>query len=212
MKFRFAIASILLSASALSSACTPVGGAVGAGAAVGVAAAEERGVQGVVDDAKIRLEVNRLWLDQDFDLFRKIDLSISEGRVLLTGEVAKPEHRVEAVRLTWQADGVREVINEIKVGDTSGFKDWKNDVWIATELRSRLMFDKFIRNINYSVDVVNGEVFLTGIAQNQAELNRVIDHARDVPRVKRVVSYVVMKDDPKRKEKAGETPASSKTQ
>lgn len=182
-----------------ASACTPVGTAVGAGAAVGVAAVDERGVGGVVDDAKIRLDVNKRWLDQDFDLFRKIDLSVSEGRVLLTGEVAKPEHRVEAVRLAWLAEGVREVINEVRVGDTSGIKDWKNDVWIGTELRSRLMFDKFIRNINYTVDVVNAEVFITGIAQNQAELTRVIDHARDVPRVKRVVSYVLLKDDPKRK-------------
>ena len=211
MRYRFAIASVLFATTALSSGCTPIGSAVGAGAAVGVAAAEERGVQGVVDDTKIRLAINKMWLDQDFEMFRKVDLAISEGRVLLTGDVAKPEHRVEAVRLAWQADGVREVLNEIKVGDTSGIKDWKNDVWIGTELRSRLMFDKFIRNINYSVDVVNSEVFLTGIAQNQAELNRVIDHARDVPRVKRVVSYVVMKDDPKRKEKAGDAPASSKS-
>jgi osmotically-inducible protein OsmY len=199
MKIRFVFASTLLTCCLLNGACTPAGTVVGAGAAVGVAAAEERGVQGVVDDAKIRVTINKLWLDQDFDLFRKIDMSISEGRVLLTGEVAKPEHRVDAVRLAWQAEGVREVINEIKVGDTSGIKDWKNDVWIGTELRSRLMFDKFIRNINYSVEVVNGEVFLTGIAQNQAELQRVIDHARDVPRVKRVVSYVLMKDDPRRK-------------
>lgn len=189
-----------LSLALLAGACTPVGTAVGAGAAVGVAAADERGVGGVVDDAKIRLQVNKLWLDQDFDLFRKIDLSVIEGRVLLTGEVAKPEHRVEAVRLTWQAEGVREVINEIKVGDASGIKDWKNDVWIATELRSRLMFDKFIRNINYTVDCVNAEVFISGIAQNQAELDRVVAHARDVPRVKRVVSYVLLKDDPKRKQ------------
>lgn len=194
------LALLSLSLVLLPMACTPVGTAVGAGAAVGVAAAEERGVSGVVDDTKIRLAINKLWLDQDFDLFRKIDLSVVEGRVLLTGETAKPEHRVEAVRLAWQAEGVREVINEIKVGDSSGIKDWKNDVWIATELRSRLMFDKFIRNINYTVDSVNGEVFISGIAQNQAELDRVIDHARDVPRVRRVVNYVLLKDDPKRKQ------------
>lgn len=200
MKRSHLIARLTLPFVLTAVACTPIGTAVGAGAAVGVAAAEERGVSGVVDDAKIRLAINKLWLDKDFDLFRKVEMSVIEGRVLLTGEVPKPEDRVEAVRLAWQADGVREVINEIKVGDTSGIKDWKNDIWIATELRSRLMFDKYIRNINYSVDSVNAEVFITGIAQNQAELDRVIAHARDVPRVKRVVSYVLMKDDPKRKQ------------
>ncbi|TAN49310.1 MAG: BON domain-containing protein [Rhodospirillales bacterium] len=201
MTSRTASASLALLLAALAAACTPVGAAVGAGSTVGLAASEERGVSGVVDDAKIQLEINKLWLEQDFEMYRKLGLGVTEGRVLLTGEVAKPEHRVEAVRLAWQAPGVREVINEVKVGDSAGIKDWKNDLWIATELRSRLLFDKLIRNINYTVDVVNGEVFLLGIAQNQAELGRVIDHARDVPRVKRVVSYVVMKDDPKRKEK-----------
>lgn len=205
MKSSVALSAFALLVLSALPACTPVGTAVGAGAAVGVAAVDERGVGGVVDDAKIRLDINKRWLDQDFELFRKIDLSVIEGRVLLTGEVVKPEHRVEAVRLTWLAEGVREVINEVKVGDASGIKDWKNDVWIGTELRSRLMFDKFIRNINFTVDVVNAEVFITGIAQNQAELTRVIDHARDVPRVKRVVNYVLLKDDPKRKA-GGEPP------
>ncbi|MBF0356830.1 MAG: BON domain-containing protein [Alphaproteobacteria bacterium] len=188
----------------LIAACTPVGAAVGAGATVGVAASEERGVGGAIDDTKIQLEINKLWLEQDFEMYRKVGLGVTEGRVLLTGEVAKPEHRVEAVRLAWQVLGVREVINEIKLGDASGIKDWKNDVWIATELRSRLLFDKLIRNINYTVDAVNGEVYLLGIAQNAQELQRVVDHARDVPRVKRVVSYVVMKDDPKRREKSAQ--------
>ncbi|MBF0166291.1 MAG: BON domain-containing protein [Alphaproteobacteria bacterium] len=204
MNSRLAHAPLALLIAGLIGACTPIGAAVGAGATVGVAASEERGVGGAIDDAKIQLEINKLWLEQDFEMYRKVGLGVTEGRVLLTGEVAKPEHRVEAVRLAWQVLGVREVINEIRVGDTSGIKDWKNDVWIATELRSRLLFDKQIRNINYTVDAVNGEVYLLGIAQNAQELQRVVDHARDVPRVKRVVSYVVMKDDPKRREKAAQ--------
>ena len=35
-----------------------------------------------------------------------------EGRVLLTGLVGEQETRIEAVRLVWEVEGVKEVIND----------------------------------------------------------------------------------------------------
>ena len=51
-----------------------------------------------------------------------------------------------------------------------------------------------MRSINYNVDCVGGTIYLIGVAQDQAELERVIDHARDISYVRRVVSYVRLKD------------------
>ena len=179
-------------------ACDPVTlGVVGAGAA-GLGAAEERGLEGAVDDAKIRASINALWLQQDFNLYRSVTLTVNEGRVLLTGSVEKPETRVEAARLAWQAAGVRQVINEIQVTDQSGIKSAIEDAWIANKLRTQLMFDSQVKNINYTVDVENGVVYLMGIAQNQDELDRVIATARDLSGVKRVVNHVLLKTDPRR--------------
>ncbi|PKU23508.1 phospholipid-binding domain-containing protein [Telmatospirillum siberiense] len=171
---------------------------LGGAATVGVGAAEERGLEGAVDDTKIRAEINDLWFRQDFDLYRDVTLTVTEGRVMLTGSVKKPETRVDAVRLAWQAAGVRQVLDEIQVEDKSGMMDYAGDVWIANKLRTRLMFDSQIKNINYTVDVVNGVVYLMGIAQNQEELDRVIATARDISDVRRVVSHVVLKNDPQR--------------
>lgn len=187
---------IILPILSLLSACAPV--VLGAGATVGVAATEERGVEGAADDLKIRAEINELWFRQDATMFHEVDLRVHEGRVMLTGAVQKPEYRVDAVRLAWQAAGVREVLDEIQVTDSSSFSDYSRDVVIATDLRGRLMFDGQVKNVNYSVEVVNGIVYLMGVAQNQAELDRVIAHARDIRNVKRVVSHVVLKSDPRR--------------
>ncbi|MDP7392270.1 MAG: phospholipid-binding domain-containing protein, partial [Alphaproteobacteria bacterium] len=55
--------------------------------------------------------------------------------------------------------------------------------------------------INYSIDTVNGHVFIMGIAQEQKELDRVLDHARDVSYVRRVTSHAVLKSDPSRRTK-----------
>ena len=60
-----------------------------------------------------------------------------------------------------------------------------------------MTFDRNIQSINYSIDTVAGTVYLMGVAQNQAELNKVIEVARTIPHVMQVVNYVKM---------AGETP------
>jgi osmotically-inducible protein OsmY len=196
---RLCAVSLATVVATLVGGCDPITtAAVGGAAAVGVGSAEERGLEGAVDDTKIRAEINELWLKQDFEMYRNVTLTINEGRVMLTGSVKRPEARVEAVRLAWQAAGVRQVLDEIQVEDQSGFSDYARDVWIANSLRTRLMFDEHVRNINYTVDVVNGVVYLMGIARSAEELDRVIAHARDISDVKRVVSHVVLKNDPKR--------------
>jgi osmotically-inducible protein OsmY len=178
--------------------CDPITATVAGAGAVGMGAAEERGLEGAVDDAKIRAAINGLWIDKDFTLFREVTLTVNEGRVMLTGSVEKPETRVEAVRLAWQAAGVRQVIDEIQVTDQSGIISGVQDSWVANKLRTKLMFDSQIKNINYTVDVENGVVYLMGIAQNQDELDRVIAIARDTADVKKVVNHVLLKTDPRR--------------
>ncbi len=195
---RVCLAVLALTAPALLAACDPVTLAGGAGAGVGTAAASDGGVDAAANDAKIRIEINDLWFRQSVELYRDVSLTISEGRVELTGSVKKPETRVEAVRLAWQAAGVKQVIDDIQVTDQSGISDYASDVWIANDLRTRLMFDKQIKNINYTVDVVNGTVYLMGVARDQAELDRVIAHARDIDGVQRVVNNVVLRNDPRR--------------
>jgi osmotically-inducible protein OsmY len=123
-------------------------------------------------------------------MFGKLSTSVSEGRALVTGKVQDPEMRVEAIKLAWQVEGVKEVINEIEVVNTSSITDSARDFWITTQLRGHITFDKDIRSINYSIDTVNGTVYLMGIARTQAELDRVTNHARNLAYVKRVVSYV----------------------
>lgn len=180
-------------------ACTPVSTAVGVGASAGTVAAQERPIKEAISDIGIRAEINVLWAQKDLALYRKIDLSIVEGRVLLTGSVVNPETRIEAARLAWQADGVRELINEVQVEDQSGVLDRARDGWIATKLRGRLLVDSGVQAVNYSVEVVNGTVYLMGIAQDEMEMKRVIGHVRNTAYVRNVVNHLRLKDDPRRK-------------
>lgn len=186
----------LLSSSLLISGCGPVGMATGAGAVVGMTATKEGGLKAGVSDLSIKAQINDLWFKHDTTMFSKLSMTVDQGRVLLTGVVQNPEHRVEAVRLAWQPKGVKQVINEIRVGESSGFKTFARDEWISAELRTRLIANKGVQSANYSIEVVQGTVYLMGVAQYQPELDRVIRIASAVKGVKEVVSYVKLAGEP----------------
>lgn len=186
---RSLITLLVLMAGALSlSACGP-GVWLGVGAKAGVAVAEERSLGDQVEDATLVVEISERLFRYNEELFQDVSIDVTEGRVLLAGVVDTPEDRVDAVRLTWQVEGVKEVANEIQVTEGS-FAYYADDVWISTQLRNDLLWDKDISSINYNVETVHGIVYLTGIAKSQAELNRVVAHARTIPKVRDIVSYV----------------------
>jgi len=188
-----------LAAGPVLSSCSPLGVATGAGATAGVAVAQERPVGEAVSDTAIDLEINHaLFMAHIDDLYREVNIDVVEGRVLLSGTVRDQELVDRAAELAWKVDGVRQVINEIRIGDDTAV-DVVRDRWITTKLRGHLLTDRQVLDINYSITTVNGTVYLLGIAQDQAELDRVIAHARTLEHVRRVVSHVVFKDDAARR-------------
>ena len=172
--------------------CGPTGLAVGAGATVATASQTEKGITGAAHDLRIRTEINHYLFQKTVDLFSAVSLSVESGRVLLTGAVERPEDRIEATRLSWQADGVREVINEVQVRNGASLTDRAQDIVINKRLQGTLLFDKDIKSINFSTGTVNGVVYLFGVARDQSELDRVINHARNLEYVTNVVSYVTV--------------------
>ncbi len=193
--FRGGISGALLALLLVMTACSPAGTAVGVGAGVGVMASQERGLGQGVEDQRIRLEINSKWLQHDEKMYRLLSLQVQEARVLLTGALPSQEMRLAAVRLAWEVDGVKEVINEITITDEGGLGTYARDTWISTQIKTKLIFDVEVSSINYSIETVHGVVYLMGIAKDDIELSRVINHARNVSYVERVVSYVRRLDD-----------------
>lgn len=182
-----------------TTACTPTGAAVGAGATVGVAAMQERSMGQAVTDKTIQVGINARMLDKSFDdLLAAVSVDVVEGRVLLTGNVPTDELRDEATRLAWQSEDVLAVINELEVREGAGLVNNARDTWISSQLRGKIVADKEILGVNYAITTNNGAVYLMGINQSQDEVARVIQHARSIPNVRRVVDHTVFKDDPSR--------------
>lgn len=201
------LASLLFLLAPLLAGCSPWGMAIGAGATVANTASEERGLGQAVDDNRIMLAIDAKLAGADLGMLSKVDVEVHERRVLLAGRVETQKERIEAVRLAWQVDGVAEVINEIKVAEPEDAGEYMHDIWLAQKLNATLLLDSKVRSVNYNVDCVAGTIYLMGVAQNKAELQRVIDHARDIPYVYQVVSYVRIKSDKPASPKAPTAPS-----
>ena len=182
-----ATCAALISLASLTS-CVPI--IAGGAATSGYVAGQERGVGTQINDTVIRTEINNKWLGFNADMQHQLSLSVYDGRVLITGEVGNPEWKTDSVRLAWEVKGVKEVNAEIELASSIGIGDTARDELITTRLRSAILFDGDIRSVNYTIDTVNGSVFLSGSARTQAELDKVTNYARNIPNVKRVVSYV----------------------
>lgn len=186
----------LLASTGCEAMFSPLGLAVTAGSIGGRMAMQERGFGQGIDDNAIALHINEAWLAADPAIFRLVDTSVSEGRVLLTGSVRYPETRIEAARLAWTVDGIKELINEIQVTDARDLSDGPVDAWISFRVRTALMLDPAVNAINYTVDTVNRTVYLLGIAGSQEELDTVLGAARETGGVREVISHVRLKSEP----------------
>ncbi len=171
-----------------------VGFVVASGATAGVAAYQERGIEGAAQDTKLATQIRVSYLETSSELTTNVGIEVYESRALLTGLVDHEQQRANAVRLAWAVIGVKDVINEIQLRAEEGIIEFAYDAWISTQFQSKLTFDEDILSINYSVETVNSVIYLIGIAQDAAELERVIAHAHSIDRVRRVISHVRVKE------------------
>ena len=172
-----------------------VGAVAGVGAAAVAAGNTEKGLGTSISDGVIRVKLADRFIQSNASLFTNVSVSVNDGAVLLTGAVDLPEHKVEATQLAWQTRGVIEVINEIEVSDKSSIKDIAKDLAAAAQLRAKLIAEQGVSSINFSVDVVNGTVFLTGIASSEEEMNTVVALARELRFATNIVNYIRISDD-----------------
>ena len=173
-------------------------GAILAGGATAIgASSSEKGFATSINDTSISLKIRDKFVQTDIDLVEGISIQVDEGNVLLVGRIENQELKVKASKLAWEVRGVRSVKNEIEVAERVSLKDRAKDAAASANLRRLLITDLNINSLNYSIEVVNGIVYLTGIAKDEPELNMVIAHARNLSYVKQVENYVILQDDPR---------------
>jgi len=159
---------------------------------------QERSFFDALDDFNIQTELNARLIGESTTLFARVDSTVIEARIHLSGTVPATSDRMLATQIAWSIPKVREVVNDIEVTRSTDIIDAARDRWITASVRSLILNDPSIRDSNYTIDTENAVVFINGIAQSRAEIDRVLTLARSVREARRVVNYAVLKDDPRR--------------
>ena len=173
--------------------CAPIVGTVGM-VSLG-AATKEKGLGTSINDNLMKTKISNLIYKYNKDLIADTKVFVNNGSVLFTGKLINQDDKIEFTKLAWSIRGVKEVNNEIQVTDMTSIKNIARDIASLGEIRARLMSDKSINSINFSVDVVNDKAYISGVATNELEMNLVKSHASSARFIKEVYNYIILNKD-----------------
>ena len=193
MKNNILILFLLISSLNIFS-CSPAG-ILASGGATGMVVAEgDRSFGTVVDDATIKINIAAKFINSDDNLFVDDSTNVLEGRVLLTGLVDSQEIRIDAVRRVWEVEGVKEVINEIQIGNRSSLKEYVQDLWITTQVKGLAAKTVGLRSVAYNFETIQGKVYIAGITSRPEQLEAIIKVTKTVKGVNEIINYVIVKE------------------
>lgn len=141
-------------------------------------------------DIAIRGSLNIDYFEHDVDLYQRLNITIDSGRVLLTGNMKDDKMKSDAIQIAKNTYGVKEVIDRLRIDHPRTLSQYLSDKWIKNQIGTKLVFTDNLESGKYEVEVMEDIVYLLGTAINEAERQEVIDVARSVSGVKKVVAYI----------------------
>ena len=94
--------------------------------------------------------------------------------------------------MAWETKGVRSVKNAITIKGQSNFKSTAKDILITSQLRAALIFNKQIKSGNYTLETINKNIYIFGIAMNNEEKEEVIKEAGKIYDTKKVMPAIYL--------------------
>ena len=76
--------------------------------------------------------------------------------------------------MAWETKGVRSVKNAISIKGQSNFKSTAKDILITSQLRSALIFNKKTKSRNYTLETINKNIYIFGIAMDKKKKKKLL--------------------------------------
>ena len=145
-----------------------------------------------IDDTIMQKNLSARLALEDRKYFISIQTEVLDGRIFLSGTVDEPEEKIKITKMAWETNGVRSVKNAIKIKGQSNFKSTAKDILITSQLRTALIFNKKTKARNYTLETVNKNIYIFGIAMDEEEKKEVINEANKIYDVKDVISSIYL--------------------
>ena len=111
---------------------------------------------------------------------------------LLICKVEEPDEKIKITKLAWETKGVREVKNAITIKGNSNFKQTAKDILITSQLRTALIFNKKTKSRNYTLETINKNIYIFGIAMDIDEKKEVLSEAEKIYDVEKVIPSIYL--------------------
>tara|TARA_B100000965_G_scaffold302390_1_gene261050 strand:- start:141 stop:734 length:594 start_codon:yes stop_codon:yes gene_type:complete len=191
MKNNFIVVFLLL---LFLNSCAGTGskGVFGTGVSI---ALDPRSLGTQIDDSIMQKNLGARLLLLDSNYILSVKTKVLDGRIFLTGKVDNPEEKLKITKIAWETEGVRSVRNDIKVKEEFNFKQSAKDLLITSQLRTAMILNKNIKATNYNIDTYKKKIFIYGIALTEEERKEVIDEAKGILDVKKVIASIFLVKD-----------------
>jgi len=124
--------------------------------------------------------------------FISIQSEVLDGRIFLSGKVDEPEEKIRITKMAWETKGVRSVKNAITIKGQSNFKSTAKDILITSQLRTALILNKNTKARNFTLETVNKNIYIFGIAMDAEEKKEVINEANKIYDVDKVIPSIYL--------------------
>ena len=145
-----------------------------------------------IDDTIMQKNLSARLALEDKKYFLSIQSEVLDGRIFLSGKVDEPEEKIKITKMAWETKGVRSVKNAITIKGQSNFKSTAKDILITSQLRTALILNKKTKARNYTLETVNKNIYIFGIAMDENEKAEVINEANKIYDVKKVIPSIYL--------------------
>ena len=145
-----------------------------------------------IDDTIMQKNLNARLALTDKKYFLTIQSEVIDGRIFLSGKVNEPEEKIKITKMAWGTKGVRSVKNAITIKGESNFKSTAKDILITSQLRSALIFNKKTKSRNYTLETINKNIYIFGIAMDEEEKQEVINEANKIYDVEEIIPSIYL--------------------
>jgi len=124
-----------------------------------------------------------------------ISAKVLDGNIYLSGKVDEPEEKLRIIKMAWETKGARSVQSTVTIKGNNNFKSTAKDILITSQLRTALIFNKLTKATNYTIDTINGKIYIFGIAMTKKEKEKVISEANQIHGVKDVIPSIYLVEE-----------------
>ena len=148
-----------------------------------------------IDDTIMQKNLSARLALADKKYFLAIQSEVRDGNIFLSGKVDEPEEKIKITKMAWETNGVRSVKNAITIKGQLNFKTTAKDILITSQLRSALIFNKKTKARNYTLETINKNIYIFGIAMDEEEKKEVINEANKIYDVKDIIPSIYLANE-----------------